>query len=86
MKKVVISGFKNSDKDWIAEELKKLGADIDTSVGKRTNYLIIGENVGPSKLNKMQQNIKEGKEASIIDIKEYNELKKSNMPPTRAHK
>jgi DNA polymerase-3 subunit epsilon len=83
MKKVVISGFKNSDKDWIAVELKKLGADIDTSVGKRTNYLIIGENVGPSKLSKMQQNIKEGKEALIIDIKEYNELKKSNIPPTK---
>ena len=53
MKKVVVSGFIDSEKERIANELKELGADVDTSVGSRTNVLITGENVGPSKLKNM---------------------------------
>ena len=74
MKKVVVSGFASSDKKMIAQELKDFGADVDSGVSKKTNFLIAGENVGPSKLNKMQINISEGKEASIITHQEYNEI------------
>ncbi len=75
MKKVVVTGFESSMKKDIANELKMLGADVDSTVTKRTNYLIIGENAGPSKLSKMKKNIEEGKEARIIDIETYNKLK-----------
>jgi DNA polymerase-3 subunit epsilon len=78
MKKVVVSGFGNIEKESIAAELKDLGADVDTSIGKKTNFLIIGENAGPSKLKKMQLNIDEGKEASIITVSEFNEMKKQH--------
>lgn len=76
MKKVVVSGFSSADKKTIAQELKDFGADVDSAVGKKTNFLVIGENVGPSKLAKMQANIAEGKEASIMTHQEYNEITK----------
>lgn len=74
MKKVVVSGFRDSEKERIAIELKNMGADVDSSVGKNTNYLIAGENVGPSKLKKMKENISDGKEASIINYDKYLKL------------
>ena len=76
MKKVVITGFGDNEKKKIANELKELGADVDSTVGSRTNFLIIGENAGPSKLSKMQANIAERKEAKILTWLEYDELKK----------
>jgi len=76
MKKVVVSGFLSADKKTIAQELKDFGADVDSAVGKKTNFLIAGDNVGPSKLMKMQANIAEGKEAAIITHQEYNEMTK----------
>ncbi len=78
MKKVVVSGFGNNEKENIAAELKELGADVDTSIGKKTNFLIIGDNAGPSKLKKMQLNIDDGKEAFIITLAEFNEMKKQH--------
>jgi DNA polymerase-3 subunit epsilon len=78
-KKIVISGFSNSDKERIANELKELGADVDTAVGNNTNYLIIGDNVvGPVKLAKMQANITKGKNAKIISLAEFNEMKNND--------
>jgi DNA polymerase-3 subunit epsilon len=74
MKKVVITGFPNAIKEEIANNLKKLGSDIDSTVTKKTNYLIIGENAGPSKLSKMRKNIDENRDARIINFNEYNEL------------
>lgn len=66
-KKVVITGFADSLKNEIATDLKNFGADIDESVGKQTNFLIIGESPGPSKLKKMQINIDEGRDAQILN-------------------
>jgi DNA polymerase-3 subunit epsilon len=84
MKKVVVSGFENNLKERLAIELKELGADVDTSVGKKTNYLIIGDNAGPSKLKKMKINIEEGKEAAIITLEEYEILKKQHIDNSSA--
>lgn len=76
MKKVVITGFTYEEKSIIADDLKKLGADIDTGVTKRTHFLIAGPTAGPTKLVKMRKNIEEGKEARIITIDEFNLMKK----------
>jgi len=75
MRKVVITGFDSAVKEQLAIELKELGADVDTNVGKRTNFLIIGDNAGPSKVKNMKMNIKEGKEASIITLEEFKAMK-----------
>lgn len=75
MKKVVVTGFSISQKKKIASELKLFGADVDSGVTKRTNFLIIGNNAGPSKLAKMNKNIQEGKEACILNLEEYEKIK-----------
>lgn len=57
--------------------MKELGADVDSNVSNSTNFLITGDNVvGPVKLDKMQANILKGKDAQIISLSEFNELKK----------
>jgi DNA polymerase-3 subunit epsilon len=79
MKKVVISGFSSAEKRDIAILLKMLGADIDTSVSKKTNFLIAGSNVGPKKTQVMNANIMEGRDAKIIDSLELYELVKDYL-------
>lgn len=76
MKKVVVTGFSTPQKRAIATELKSLGADVDTGVTKKTNFLIAGENAGPVKLSKMRKNIEEGKDATILSLESYEVLKK----------
>ncbi len=67
-KKVVISGTYRTwpDRNELARILKELGADIDGSIGKYTNYLCAGEGVGPSKYQKMKQKIEQGEDARIL--------------------
>lgn len=56
MKKIVISGtYDFFERKEIANIIKDMGADIDTSVGKKTNILISGHNTGPSKLKKIKE-------------------------------
>lgn len=67
-KKVVISGtYKNwTNRIWLADLMKELGADVDSTVSKKTNYLLAGDGVGPNKLEKMEQNILAGNEAFVL--------------------
>ena len=43
-----------------------MGADIDTGVSSKTNYLLIGEEPGPSKLRKFDELIAAGKDVRKI--------------------
>ena len=67
-KKVVISGTYTQwpDRKILAELMKNLGADIDTTVTDKTDFLIAGEGAGPSKIQKMKRNIEKGKNAAIL--------------------
>lgn len=69
-KKVVISGdYENFIyRDEIAELLWNAGADIDTAVSERTNFLIIGTNYGWKKMETAQ-------EYGIVVIKEAEFIK-----------
>lgn len=49
-KKVVITGVFSMDRKDIAARLKKLGADVDTSITKRTAFVCVGQDAGPKKL------------------------------------
>lgn len=52
-KKFVITGsLKNMSRDQAAEKIRELGGTFQSSVGKDTDYLVVGENVGASKLTK----------------------------------
>ncbi len=75
-KKVVISGTYSEwpDRKELARTLKSLGADIDSSVTANTNFLCAGNGVGPSKLNRMQKNIDECRDATILAEEEIIEI------------
>lgn len=53
-KKVVITGLFDSfeDRNELAELFWLAGADIDTTIGPNTEYLIVGNDYGPSKMSK----------------------------------
>ena len=65
-RKVVITGVFNIERQELAKVLKSMGADIDTGVGAKTNYLLIGKEPGPSKLRKFDALIAAGKDVRKI--------------------
>ena len=65
-RKVVITGVFNIDRQELAYILKSMGADIDKGVGNKTNYLLIGEEPGPSKIKKFDDLIAAGKNVRKI--------------------
>ena len=65
-RKVVITGIFNIERQQLANLLKTMGADIDTGVGSKTKYLLIGEEPGPSKLRKFDELIAAGKDVRKI--------------------
>ncbi len=65
-RKVVITGVFSIDREELADRLKSMGADIDKGVGKKTNFLLIGEDPGPSKIKKFDDLIAEGKNVRKI--------------------
>ncbi|WP_282126339.1 exonuclease domain-containing protein [Marinifilum flexuosum] len=75
-KKVVVSGTYTEwpNRKDLAVLLKNYGADIDTSVTSRTNILCAGVGVGPKKLEKMQKNQADGRDAMILSEEEILEM------------
>lgn len=80
-KRVVISGvFENFPvRNDLALILKKLGADINGSISKKTNIFIIGEDYGPSKMEKVESLIDNGVNIEIMKedklVLELNQIK-----------
>jgi DNA ligase (NAD+) len=55
-KSFVITGtLEHLSRDDAADQLRALGATFQTSVGKDTSYLVVGKNVGASKLQKAEK-------------------------------
>lgn len=55
-KSFVITGTMHKmSRDEAAEKIRKLGGTFQTSVGKDTSYLVVGDNVGASKLKKAEK-------------------------------
>lgn len=59
-RKVVITGIFKYERKELAQMLKKMGADINTSISKKTNFVLIGEDPGLSKLEKIDQLLHDG--------------------------
>lgn len=59
-RKVVITGVFEMDRKEIAKHLKSMGADIDSNITKRTNYVLIGADPGPAKIEKLDSLIHNG--------------------------
>lgn len=78
-KKVVFTGVLNSiDRKEAADLVKKLGADIDTSITKRTNFVITGSAPGPSKMQKIEQLNEQGCDIKLIFEEEFLRICKIN--------
>ena len=55
-KQFVISGtFVNHSRDELKEIIESNGGKMQSGVSAKTNYLVVGENMGPSKLEKAQK-------------------------------
>lgn len=65
-KKVVITGIFNIDRKELANKVKSMGADIDTSITKRTDYVLIGVDPGPKKIEKIEKLLLDGYEIKTI--------------------
>jgi DNA polymerase-3 subunit epsilon len=76
-KKVVFTGVLNSiSRQEAAYQVKKLGADIDTNISKRTNIVITGQSPGPSKMKKIIKFNNEGSDIKIIKEDDFLNLLK----------
>ena len=56
-KKVVITGaFENfGRRETMAKMIKRVGGDNNTTISKKTDFVIVGENGGPSKMKKITE-------------------------------
>lgn len=52
---VVTGTLKSMGRDEAAEKIRQLGGTFQTSIGKDTSYLVVGANVGASKLKKAEK-------------------------------
>ena len=59
-RKVVITGVFNCDRKKLAAKLKSMGADIDVSITRKTHYVVIGNEPGPAKMQKIDKLIHDG--------------------------
>lgn len=69
-KSFVITGtLENARRDEYADKIRSLGGTFQSSVGKDTSYLVIGQNVGASKLKKAEKlGTKQISEAELIKM------------------
>lgn len=59
-RKVVITGGFYISRSELAEKLKAMGADINTTISKKTHFVVIGEAPGPAKMEKLDELINDG--------------------------
>lgn len=74
-KKVVFTGVLDTlERTEAASIVKKMGADIDTGISKRTDFVIIGKGAGPSKLKKIEEYNNSGSNIRMVYESEFIEL------------
>lgn len=69
-KKFVVTGtLETMGRDLAAEKVRKLGGTFQSSIGKDTDYLVVGQNVGASKLKKAEKlGTKQIKETDLLKM------------------
>jgi len=71
-KKVVFTGvLQTISREDAASKIQIMGADIDTGVNKRTDFVIVGQGGGPSKLKKIEDLNASGSNIKIIMEDEF---------------
>ena len=77
-RKVVITGVFEIERKRLGQILKKMGADIDNAISKNTNFVLIGEDPGYSKLKKLEKLEHDGFKIRIIYEKDLQEIFSGN--------
>jgi DNA polymerase III subunit epsilon len=71
-KKIVFTGVLSTmERKQAAEIAKKLGADIDHGITKRTNFVIVGSAPGPVKMKKINRFNENGSNIIILSEQEF---------------
>lgn len=71
-KRVVFTGDLDGMERAVAAQLiQALGADINTSISKRTNIVVLGRAPGPSKMKKIEELLKAGYDIRLMDEAEF---------------
>ena len=72
-KKVVFTGNLTAfpQREVIAELLRKYGADINTSISRKTDIVVMGSGAGPSKMKKIQELQTAGYDIRVIHETEF---------------
>ncbi len=72
-KKVVLTGTLTAfpKREIIADILKHYGADINTSISKHTNIVVVGAGAGPSKMKKIHDLNASGCQIRVIEEPEF---------------
>jgi len=79
-KKIVFTGvLDNITREDAANITKEMGADIDTGITKKTNFVIIGTGAGPSKLKKIEEYNNSGSKIQLIYEPEFLKIIKHGL-------
>lgn len=73
-RKVVITGEFDIERKEIAQKLQQLGADVNTSISKKTNYVLVGSAPGPSKMVKIEQLRVQGYDIRMLSEDDFNRI------------
>lgn len=73
-KKIVITGTFVRDRKELAEKLKRMGVDINTTISKETNIVLMGNKPGPAKVNKIKSLQDRGIPIRIIEESELESI------------
>lgn len=75
-KKVVITGSLDAypERNELARMLKDAGADVNTTISRKTNYVIMGKDAGPSKMKKIEELKQNGCPIEVIDEEKLKEM------------
>jgi DNA ligase (NAD+) len=70
---VITGGLEHMTRDEAADKIRALGGTFQSSVGKDTSYLVVGKNVGASKLVKAEKlGTKQINEAQMLELIGHN--------------
>lgn len=71
-RKVVITGlFESLTREELAKKVKEMGADINGSISKKTEFVIVGRNPGPSKMSKIEELNDSGLNIVVLSEKDF---------------
>lgn len=73
--KVVFTGtLEEYDRNEAAAIVQELGADVDTAIGKKTDFVVMGSGAGPSKLVKISEMQAAGHHIRILTEVEFTQM------------